>query len=70
MNLPTDEDLQTLTDTELEEIRLRISHELIRREELTAVPAQIAALTQRFVDHGGDPAKLKNPNSYTRGPKK
>ena len=69
MAIPTTTELEALPDAELEELRLAVSHELIRREAVTRGPEQIDALIQRFVDQGGDKTKLKNPNSYVKGPK-
>lgn len=70
MILPTPEDLETLSVSDLAELRVRVTQEEIRRDELTTIPTQVDLMVQRFVDHGGDKTKLKNPNSYTRGPKK
>lgn len=67
--MPTPEELQALSDDELEALRQAVSEEQIRRHELTNLPAHVDALLQRFVNHGGDPDKIKNPNAYIKGPK-
>lgn len=61
-------DLTTFTDDDLEEHRLAVVQEQIRRQELAALPTQVDVMIQRFVDHGGDKTKIKNPQSYTRNP--
>lgn len=67
--MPTPEELQALTDTELDQLRLNVAQERIRREELAVLPAQVDQLIQRFVDHGGDKSKIRPPESYTRNPR-
>lgn len=69
MAAPTPADLQALTDAELVQLRIDVAQERARRDELSSLPVDIDALIQRFVDHGGDKTKIKNPQSYVKGPK-
>lgn len=50
-------DYQTLTITELQEIQTLIAVELDRRATIEQIPAQIEALTQRYLDAGGGDTK-------------
>ena len=68
MAAPTPADLQALTDAELVQLRIDVAQERARRDELSSLPVDIDALIQRFVDHGGDKTKIKNPQSYERNP--
>lgn len=69
MSRPTPEQLQQMTDEDLAGLSRDITDEQHRRDDLARVPAAVDALLQRFVDQGGDTAKIKNPNSYVKGPK-
>lgn len=51
-------DYQTLTITELQEIQTLIAVELDRRATIEQIPAQIEALTQRYLDAGGGDKEL------------
>lgn len=50
--------LTTLTDDELEQLRIDVLNERERRENLLAIPDKIAQLRQTYIDGGGDPAGL------------
>ncbi|MBF4549220.1 hypothetical protein [Pseudoclavibacter sp. VKM Ac-2888] len=54
----TPEDLKDLDDGHLESLRVDVLTEQERRANLAAIPAQMAALKQTFLDGGGDPADL------------
>jgi len=69
MARPSIADLMALTDEELKTLSADIADEIHRRDDVARLPAEIEELTQRFVDRGGPVEKLKNPQSYTRGPK-
>lgn len=69
MALPTPEEIQALTDTDLAELYQTVLTERHRRLELPTLPADIDALIQRFVDYGGDKTKLKDPKTYEKAPK-
>lgn len=68
MAAPTPAELQALTDTELQQLRLDVVQERSRRDELTKLPTDIDALIQRFVDHGGDTARIRDPKTYQKTP--
>lgn len=51
-------DLATLSDEELEQHYLAVLTEQERRQALATIPGQVAALSARFVDGGGDPAEI------------
>ena len=51
-------DLTTLTDDDLATHKRDVLIEQERRQARDQIPAQIADLTQRFIDAGGDPADL------------
>ncbi|MGX9349393.1 hypothetical protein [Microbacterium sp. KNMS] len=57
------DDLTTLTDTELDELRIAVQTERERREALATIPGQIIDLAARYVDGGGDPAALALPEA-------
>lgn len=52
------EELATLTDEQLDTLRVSVLTEQERRANVAAIPAQIASLKQTFLDGGGDPADL------------
>jgi hypothetical protein len=70
MARPTPEQLQQMTDEDLAGLSQDITAEQHRRDELVRAPAIVDMIIQRFVDAGGDTTKIKNPNSYIKGPKK
>lgn len=51
-------DLRTLTDEELDGLRREVQIEQERRENLAAIPEQVAALAKVYRDGGGDEAAL------------
>ena len=51
-------DLTTLTDDELAQHKREVLIEQERRQARDQIPAQIADLTTRFLDAGGDPNDL------------
>ena len=52
-------DLNQLADEELDQLRRDVLAEQERRENLERIPEQIAELKAKYVEGGGDPAKLK-----------
>ena len=50
--------LNELPDEELDNLRRQVLIEEERRQARDQIPAQIADLTARFIDAGGDPADL------------
>lgn len=50
--------LNDLSLMELDGLRARVLAEMERRQARDTIPAQIADLTARFIDAGGDPADL------------
>lgn len=53
-----DFDLTTLTDDQLDELRVQVLTEQERRTNLTAIPAQVADLCRTYKEGGGDPDLL------------
>lgn len=51
-------DISTLSDEELAEIETDIINEKERRQNLANIPGQVAMLSQRFIDGGGNPDDL------------
>lgn len=51
-------DLTTLTDEQLDTLRVDVATEQEHRAALATIPGQIADLTARYVAGGGDPADL------------
>lgn len=51
-------DLTTLTPDELDALRVNVQTEQERRARLALIPTQIAELTARYIEDGGDPADL------------
>ena len=51
-------DLQNLTDEELADVENEIVNEKERRQNLATIPGQVAMLSQRFIDGGGNPDDL------------
>ena len=51
-------DLRTLTDEELDDLRRAVQIEQERRENLAAIPDQVAALAKVYREGGGDEAAL------------
>lgn len=52
-------DLATISDEDLDAHRVAVLNEQERRTRLAQAPAQIAAIKQRYVEDGGDPADLE-----------
>lgn len=50
--------LKDLSDDELDILRIAVLTEQERRQARDQIPSQIADLTQRYIDSGGDPADL------------
>ena len=50
--------LNELSDDELDNLRRQVLIEEERRQARDQIPAQIADLTARFIDAGGNPADL------------
>ena len=50
--------LTELSDDDLDDLRVEVLTEEERRQSRDQIPAQIADLTARFIDAGGDPADL------------
>lgn len=50
--------LNDLSDDDLDNLRRDVLIEQERRQARDQIPAQIADLTARFIDAGGDPADL------------
>lgn len=53
-------DPKTLTDDDLDQLRRDVLSEQERRANLTAIPAQIAALANTYRSGGGDEQTLTN----------
>jgi len=53
-------DLTTLTDTELDQLRVDVAAERERRDRLTQAPAQVAEIARRYTEDGGDPTVLRD----------
>lgn len=51
-------DLRTLTDEDLDDLRREVQIEQERRENLAAIPEQVAALAKVYREGGGDEAAL------------
>ena len=69
MPRPTTAQLEQMTDEDLAGLSRDITEEQHRRDDLARVPAAVDALIQRFVDHGGDKTKIKDPKTYEKKPK-
>lgn len=54
----TPEQLRTLTDDDLDQLRRDALTEQERRANLAAIPEQVADLAAKYRDGGGDPADL------------
>lgn len=50
--------LPTLTDEDLDTLRIGVLTEQERRQRMAAIPAQVAALATAYRDGGGDPDVL------------
>lgn len=64
----TSETIQSLSDAQLATLAGVVRDEQARRQDLAALPGLIEATTQRFVNQGGDKAKIRPPSSYVKGP--
>lgn len=51
-------DLRTLTDEDLDDLRRGVQIEQERRENVAAIPEQVAALAKVYREGGGDEAAL------------
>lgn len=65
----TPEELALMSDEDLAALSQDIYTEQQHRDDLARLPQSIDHLIQRFVDQGGDKTKIKNPQSYVKGPK-
>lgn len=62
MTLPK---IETYSDEKLADLLNAVLNEQERRQRLAQAPGQIAALAQRFLDEGGNPAELVLPTEPT-----
>lgn len=53
-------DLKKLTNEELDNTRVEILVEQERRDKIAAIPEQITALRDQYLEAGGDPAALED----------
>lgn len=51
-------ELQNLTDTEMDALRVQVLTEIERRHRMAEIPTQVAALATAYRDGGGDPDVL------------
>lgn len=51
-------DLTTLTDEDLDALRIDVANEQERRQRLASAPEQVAQIAARFTEDGGDTADL------------
>lgn len=51
-------DITSLTDEDLDSLRLAVINEKERRERLANAASQVATIAQRYAEDGGDPADL------------
>lgn len=51
-------DLKTLTDEELDQLRVDVATEQERRQALATIPDQIVELREKFLAGGGKPEDL------------
>lgn len=65
---PTPEQIQALTDADLEGLRNDVVAEQNRRVEVALLPHQIDVLIQKYVNQGGDKSKIRDPKGYEKGP--
>ena len=54
----TDTELKTLSDDDLDALRIQVLNEQERRQRLSAIPTQVAQLAGQFVADGGDKTTL------------
>lgn len=52
-------ELSTLTDEQLDALRIEAATEQERRTRMRQVPLDIAASAKRFVEDGGDPEEIR-----------
>ena len=50
----TDSELKTLSDDDLDALRIQVLNEQERRQRLSAIPTQVTQLAGQFVADGGD----------------
>jgi len=53
-------DLRSLSDAELDELRINVLDEQERRAALASIPTTVAELAARYKAGGGDPAALRD----------
>lgn len=53
-------ELESLSDEQLDALRVEVAVEQERRLAVATIPAQIADLTAKYLAGGGDPAGLNN----------
>lgn len=51
-------DIRSLSDDELDQLRLEVLTEQERRANLATIPGQITALVKQYAAGGGDPSTL------------
>lgn len=51
-------ELQNLTDTEMDALRVQVLTEIERRQRMAEIPAQVAELATAYRAGGGDPDTL------------
>ena len=54
----TDTELKTLSDDDLDALRIQVLNEQERRQRLSAIPTQVTQLAGQFVADGGDKTTL------------
>ena len=54
----TDSELKTLSDDDLDALRIQVLNEQERRQRLSAIPTQVTQLAGQFVADGGDKTTL------------
>lgn len=62
-------DLTTLTDEELDALRIELATELERRDRIKGIPAMIADLTRNFENSGGKIEKLEEAFENAKRPR-
>lgn len=64
MPAPTPEELSQYDDTALQQLSIDLAREESRRRQVQQLPVDIEFQIQRFVDAGGDPARIRNPRDF------
>lgn len=52
-------EMKSLSDAELDQLRVEVLTEQERRKALADIPDQIRELTAKFIDGGGNPTELE-----------